>query len=154
MSSEAHLEISKHPRWSFLREQFTAEAVNWCHKILFIINFYAGNNIFKHIKKTHGHHLIKVAWDFKQKKAKFEESVREIAFIKLCKKEQLIPAFAKVSLALLNGTYKMKRKKSACLVMETELQNKHWEKLKLRKDIWSINVLLSTFLSVMVYNAF
>ena len=28
LTSEAYLETSKHLRWSFLREQFTAEAVN------------------------------------------------------------------------------------------------------------------------------
>ena len=38
-------------------------------------------------------------------------------------------------------------------MMERELQNKHREKRKLRKDILSINGLLSTSLSVIVYNA-
>ena len=57
--------------------------------IRFIIKFYAGNNIFKHIKKKHGHDLIKVVRDFEQKKTKFEKLVADIAFIKLCKKEQL-----------------------------------------------------------------
>ena len=27
LTSEEYLEICKHPRWSFLREQFTAEAI-------------------------------------------------------------------------------------------------------------------------------
>ena len=102
--------------------------------IRFIIKFYAGNNIFKHIKKKHGHDLIKVVRDFKQKKKKFEKSVAEIAFTKLCKKEQLIPTFAKVNVSIRNGTCKLKRK-IAHLVMVTELQNKHREKRKLRKDI-------------------
>ena len=44
----------------------------------------------------------------------------DIAFIKLCKKEQLIPTFAKVSVSIRNGTYKLKRK-IARLVMETKL---------------------------------
>ena len=44
-------------------------------------------------------------------------------------------------------------KKIARLVMETELQNKYRQKPKLRKDIRSINILLSTSLSVIVYNA-
>ena len=60
--------------------------------------------------------------------------------------------FAKVNVSIRNGTCKLKRK-IAHLVMVTELQNKHREKRKLRKDIWSINVLLSTSLSVIVYNA-
>ena len=50
--------------------------------------------------------------------------------MKLCKKEQLVPTFAKVIVSIGNGTYKLKRKISR-LVMEMELQNKHREKRKL-----------------------
>ena len=38
-------------------------------------------------------------------------------------------------------------------MIESELQNKHREKRELRKDIRSINILLSTSLSVIVYKA-
>ena len=96
--------------------------------------------------------MIKALRDFEQKKAKFEKLVADIAFIKLCKKEQLIPSFAKVNVSIRNGTDKVKRK-IARLMMETELKNKHREKRKLRKDIRGINGLLSTSLSVIVYNA-
>ena len=78
--------------------------------------------------------------------------IAEIAFIKLCKKEQLNPTFTKVNVSIRTDTYKLKRN-IVRLVMETELQNKHWEKSKLRNDIRSINILLSTPLSVIVYNA-
>ena len=91
--------------------------------ILFIIKLYARHNIFKHIKKNHGHDLIKVVRDFEQKKTKFKKLVADIAFIKLCKKEQLIIIFAKVNVSIRNGTYKLKRKITR-LLMETELQNK------------------------------
>ena len=119
---------------------------------LFIIKLYARDNVFKHIKKKHEHNLIKAVRDFEQKKAKSEKLVADIAFIKLCKKEQLIPSFAKVNVSIRNGTDKVKRK-IARLMMETELKNKHREKRKLRKDIRGINGLLSTSLSVIVYNA-
>ena len=119
---------------------------------LFIIKLYARDNVFKHIKKKHEHNLIKAVRDFEQKKAKFEKLVADIAFIKLCKKEQLIPSFGKVNVSIRNGTDKVKRK-IARLMMETELKNKHREKRKLRKDIRGINGLLSTSLSVIVYNA-
>ena len=76
----------------------------------FIIKLYTRDNIFKHIKKKHGHNLIKAVQDFEQKKTKFEKLVADIAFIKLCKKEQLIPTFAKVNVSIRNGTYKVKRK--------------------------------------------
>ena len=92
--------------------------------IHFIIKLFARNNIFKHIKKKHGHNLIKVVRDFEKNKKKFEKLVANIAFIKLCKKDQLIPTFTKVSLSIRNGTYKLERK-IARLVMKTELQNKY-----------------------------
>ena len=98
--------------------------------ILFIIKLYPRSNILKHIKKNHGKDLVKVVRDFEQKNTKFEKLDADIAFIKLCKKEQLIPKFAKVSVSLRNGTYKLKRKITR-LVMETKLQNKHREKRKL-----------------------
>ena len=115
--------------------------------IIFTITLHVRNNIFKHIKKKHGHDLIKVVRDIEQKKIKFEKLVPDIAFIKLCRKEQIIPTFAKINVSIQNGTYKLKRKNDR-FVMETELQNKHREKRKLRKDIRSINILLSTSLSV------
>ena len=111
--------------------------------ILFIIKLHARKYIFKHIKKKHGQDLIKVVRDFEQKKTKFEKLDADIVYVKLCKKEQLIPIFAKVNASIRKGTYKLKRK-IARLVMETELQNKHREKRKLRKNIRSINLLLST----------
>ena len=95
--------------------------------------------------------MIKVVRDFEQKKTKFEKLVDDIAFIKLCKKEKLIPTLAQVNVSMRNGAYKLKRK-NARLLMEAELQNKHRDKRKLQKDIRSINILLSTPLSVIVYN--
>ena len=80
--------------------------------------------------------MIKVVRDFEQKKTKFEKLVDDIAFIKLCKKEKLIPTHAKVNVSM----RKLKRK-IARLLMEAELQNKHREKRKLQKDIRSINIL-------------
>ena len=78
--------------------------------ILFIIKLYARNNIFKRIKKKHGHELINVVRDFEQKKIKFQKLVANITFIKLRKKEQLFPTLAKVNVSIRNGTHKLKRK--------------------------------------------
>ena len=92
---------------------------------LFVIKLYVRINIFKHIKKKHGQDLVKVVRDFEQKKTKFVKLNADFAFIKLWKKEKLIPTFAKVYLyEMANSTYKLKRK-IAPLVMEAELQNKH-----------------------------
>ena len=85
-------------------------------------------------------------------KTKFAKLDADIAFINLCKKEQLIPTFAKVNVSIQNGPYKLKGKITH-LGMETELQNKHQEKRKLQKNIRIING-SCTCLWVKVYNAF
>ena len=68
--------------------------------------------------------LVKVVKDLEQMKIQFAKLDANIALIKLCKKEQLIPTFAKVNISIRNGTCMLK-KKIAPLVMETELKNKH-----------------------------
>ena len=49
----------------------------------------------------------------------------DIIYITSCKKEELIPDFAKVNLALKSGGFKIK-KKIAKLVMEAEIQDKQY----------------------------
>ena len=65
--------------------------------IVFITKLYAQNSIFKRIKKKHGQDLVKVVRDLEQIKTKFVKLDANIAFIILCKKEQLTPTFAKVN---------------------------------------------------------
>ena len=52
--------------------------------------------------------------------------------MKTCKKEDLIPTFTKANVAIKNGTQKLKMK-IARVVMETEIQNKHDQKRKIKK---------------------
>ena len=54
----------------------------------------------------------------------------DIIYIKICKKEELIPTFAKVNLAIKNGDFKIK-KKVAKLVMEIEIQDKQYHLRKI-----------------------
>ena len=49
----------------------------------------------------------------------------DIIYIKSCKKEELIPAFAKVNLAIKSGGFKIK-KKIAKSIIETEIQDKQY----------------------------
>ena len=76
-----------------------------------------------------------------------------IKFIKSCKKESLISTFAKVNLSIKNSNRKLK----LCIpkiVMESEMENKHLKKKKLKKDIALISNQLKIGLGVLLYNAF
>ena len=61
--------------------------------------------------------------------------MKALADIKLsCETENVISTFAKRKLLLKHSSYKLKLQ-IARLVMETEMQNKHLEKKKLKKDM-------------------
>ena len=76
----------------------------------------------------------------------------DITFIKKCKLENIIHTFAKVKLSIKSGNTKL-HKRIARIVMETELQNKHQQKKKIKKEISSISFQLKNILSLYVYHA-
>ena len=75
----------------------------------------------------------------------------DIDFIKICKWEDLIPTFANVNVAIKHGTQKLKMK-IVCAVMETEMQNKHDQKRKIKKQIQDFKFQLKSSLTLILYN--
>ena len=82
----------------------------------------------------------------------------DINFIKSCKREDLVPTFAKVNVAIKHGTQKLKMKIARAViaviaraVIETEMQNKHQER-KIKKRIRDIKFQLKSSLTFIVYN--
>ena len=75
-----------------------------------------------------------------------------IKCIKSCKKENLIPTFAKVSLAIKSASRKLKLR-LARIIMESEIENKHHEKKRLNKEIVAISNQLKGVLGFFLYNA-
>ena len=106
--------------------------------------------LFRHIKK-HGQDILRVARkleDLINKRTKIE---LHINFIKICKKEDLIPTFAKVNVAIKHGTQKLKMN-LVHAVMETKMQNKHDQERKIKKQIWDIKFQLKSSLTLILYN--
>ena len=98
------------------------------------MKLYARNDIFKRIKKNHGQDVITVIRSLEKLQTKYGMVIADIKYIKTCKRERLIPTFAKVNISIKNATHKLRRKISL-LAMNTELENKHSEKRKLKKKI-------------------
>ena len=120
--------------------------------ILFIVNFYAGNNIFKRIRKKHGQGVLKVAKTLENLKTKYVKAQADVKFIKPCTSENIVPTFAKVNLSLKHSNHKLKSS-IAKIVMEAELQNKHREKKKLQKEIKQIGVEVNSVLGIILYSS-
>ena len=93
---------------------------------------YARINVFKFIKKKYGQDVITAVRNDEKVKTKCMKAAQEIKFTKSCKKEHLVPTFAKVNLSIKSGSYELNCKISK-LIMQKELDNKHHEKRKLRK---------------------
>ena len=73
---------------------------------LFIIKLYAQINIFKTIKK-HEQDIYKLTKTLEDKITKHRKVKLDIISIKKCKKENIIPAFAKVNVSIKHGTYNL-----------------------------------------------
>ena len=76
----------------------------------------------------------------------------DIKFIKLCKQENLIPAFANIKLSLKHSNNKLKTH-IARIVMETQIQSEHCEKKLFKKEIRQRCILLKSTLGIVVFNA-
>ena len=120
--------------------------------ILFVIKLYARKDIFKYVKKKHGQDIITVIRSLEKTQRKFMKVSADIKYIKTCKKERLTPTFAKVNISLKNASFKLKWK-IATLIMETEMQNKHSEKRKLKKELKQIRHILKRSLNLVILNA-
>ena len=95
---------------------------------------YAQTNVFNRVKKKHGQETLKIVRTLEDSKTPLMKIESDIVFIKTCKREQLIPTFAKVKLSIKNANKKL-QVKLAKLLMETELQDKHHAKRKMKTTI-------------------
>ena len=100
---------------------------------LFVIKLLAQVNIFNHKERKHGRHILENVRTLERLKGKWCKINKDIKFIKLCKKGDLIPTFAKVKLAIKSGNVKLQQK-LAPIIMETEMQQKHREKNIAKKE--------------------
>ena len=73
--------------------------------ILFVITLYARTDIFKRIKKKHGQSVLNVVRKLENYKTKIIK-LQDINFTKMCKRENLIPTFANIKLAIKTGNTK------------------------------------------------
>ena len=116
-----------------------------------IIKLYARVNISRYIKKKHGQDMLRVARKIEDLTNKPTKIQLNINFTKISKREDIIRTSANVNVALKYGTQKLKMK-IACAIMETEMQNKHDQKRKIKKQIQDFKFQLKSSLTLILYN--
>ena len=102
--------------------------------------------------KKHGQNVMKIVRTYESLKAKLMKVEADIQFVKSCKKDNIIPTFAKVKLAIKCGNWKL-HLRIVRIIMETKMPNKDREKKKLKKEIASISIQLKSTLVLFLYSA-
>lgn len=109
--------------------------------INFLIKLYALKNIFEFILEKYGQSTLKVVRSLEKKRTKLTKVKYDLKFLSTCKRNGLLPTFAKPKLAIKINQYT--QKKIAKTIIETEMRNKHkklnWLKKEIRKDINELN---------------
>ena len=94
--------------------------------------------------------MITVIRSLEKVQTKYGNVVADKKYIKICKKEHLIPTLFfqrfNTNISMKNATHRLRRETSL-LIMNTELENQHSEKHKLRKEINKICIELKSNLS-------
>ena len=119
--------------------------------LLFIVKLYSRINIFKFIKKKHGNDIYTVVRTFENIKTRYEKTLLDIKFLKICKVEHLIPTLANIQLATNGNNTKLKHR-IARIILEDELQHNHRQKKRLKSEIKKMSIRLRLSLSLLVYN--
>ena len=119
--------------------------------LLLAIKLLARLNIFKYIEKKHERLVLENVRSLEKIKRKWFKISEDINFIQTCKKEDLLPTFAKVKLVIKSGNKRIQQK-IARIIMNTELQQKHREKRKLKREIIQLSMKLKAQIGLVLFN--
>ena len=99
----------------------------------FLIKLYALRNIFEFISEKYGQAATKLARKIEKNRTKLKKIKCDIRFLTTCKRNKLIPTFAKPKIAIkINRSIE---NKIASTIIETEIRNKQKKQNRLVKEL-------------------
>ena len=101
--------------------------------INFLIKLYARKNIFNIIKEKYGQAQLNLARCIERNRTKARKIKCDIKYLTTCKKNKLLPTFAKTKLSV-KVNYRIKMK-IARTIIEAELNNKHRKLNFIRREL-------------------
>ena len=116
----------------------------------FIIKIWSRKPIFAYIREKNGAETLRQCRVFEKVVLRYEKLLLDLQFLLTCKKETLVPVFARPKLSI-EGNLKMK-KRIAKIIIETELKRKHRMKHELKKDIERLSSSLRGTLTWLLFN--
>ena len=101
--------------------------------VIFIIKILAQPGLFKYIKEKYGHNVMQQCRSYERLCTRKQKLVSDLEFLVKCKREGLIPVFARPKLSI-DVPHKT-REKISKLILESEINNKHKIKNELNKKL-------------------
>ena len=101
--------------------------------INFLIRLYARRNIFQHITEKYGQNTTKLARSIERKRTKLGRIKSDLTFLTTCKRNKLIPTFAKPKISI--KINKSIRWKIASTILDAEIRNKQKKRSRLTKEL-------------------
>ncbi len=117
----------------------------------FLIKIYSLRPVFTHIKEKHGIETLRLCRSLEKDIIRYEKIRHDLRFLLACKKEGLVPIFAKPKLSI--KVDDRTRKAIANLIIKTELKNKHRMKKELKRGITEKCRVLRESLSFLLYGS-
>ena len=116
----------------------------------FIFKILSRKPLFTYIKEKHGTETLRQCRGFEKIVIRYEKSLQDLRFLLTCKKEGLIPTFAKPKLSV-EGSTRI-RKGIAKILIKSELKVKHRIKNELKKEIDRLCQSIRGSVSWMLFN--
>ena len=101
--------------------------------ITFVIKLFSRKPLFTYIREQNGIETLEQCRGLEKDTLRYEKLNADLRFLLICKKEGLVPTFAKPKLSI---EFDVRlRKDIASLIIKTELKNKHRLKNKLKDEL-------------------
>ena len=100
--------------------------------ITFIIRLYAHKNIFQYITEKYGQDTTTLSRSIEKKRTKLKRIKSDLNFLITCKRNKLIPTFAKPKISI--KTNFTLRWKIAIAIIDAEIRNKQRKQSRLKKE--------------------
>ena len=117
----------------------------------FLFKIFSRKPIFAYINEKHGNETLRLCRGLEKDIIRYEKACYDLRFLLQCKKDGLVPVFAKPKLSI-PGDEKL-RKQIAVLIIKAELKSKHKIRNELKREIREKSRQIQEQTSFLLFNA-
>ena len=117
----------------------------------FLIKIWSQKPIYTYIREKIGTETLRQCRVFEKTVLRYEKLLLDLKFLLTCKKESLVPVFAKPKLSIKENP--RLRKKIAQIIIKTEIKRKHGKKNEVKNEIERLSASMRGSLTWLLFHA-